>query len=304
MKFTIAAVLFLSVSAAAGEWVYVRPEAGLGFTDNVYQDDTTKKSDAFIWLQALAKYGLTDGDLVGKLNLTHFTKESANDSASYYLKYITPLAAPKTDLSIVVGGFSYFKTDVGSTEEAFTNAYISAYVTKTFRANAVFEYNLEPGVKFSSYPQLANRFDTSAFFRADGYWAVSRETEVNPYSELGFIFSNQGYYSRSYFDLGCSVTQVIDTQYKVNGDLFLRTSSYPNRRVSDILLNPNRAGRVTSRSIDTNEAINLTQISAALIRTDGQQDLSVGFSYARETSLSQLTGYKEMQATASAKWNF
>lgn len=303
LKF-LAALLFLSLNAVAGEWAYVTPEIGLGVTDNVYQDDENKVSDSFLWLQALGKYTLADAALVGKLNLTHFTKESPNDSVTYSLKYIMPLASPKTDLTLGVGGFSYFKTDVGSTEEAFTNAYVTAYVTKMFLANLQFEYSLEPGVKFSSYPQLANRFDTSAFFRADGFWHLRSSTEVNPYSEVGFIFSNQGYYSRSYLDFGCSITEKLDETYKVSGDLFLRSSSYPNRRVSDILLIPNRSGRVTSKATDTNEAISMTQISATLTRTEGQSEISLGANYTRETSLSQLTGYKELQLLAALKWNF
>ena len=298
-----AAILFFSFQSKADEWVYVRPETGLGFTNNVYQDDANKKSDEFLWLQALAKYRFTDSDLLGKINLTHFLKETPNDSVSYSLNYKTPLNESDTDFTIGLGGFSYFKTDIGSTEEAFTNAYLTAYVTKNFSVNSSFEYNIEPGVKFSSYPQLANRFDTNAFFRADATWKLSKDTELEPYTELGFIFSNQGYYSRNYLDLGATVTHVVDENYKVNADAFLRSSSYPNRRVSDILLIPRRSGRVTSKSVDTNESVQLTQLSTALIRTDGTQELSLGVSYARETSLSQLTGYSELQVLISAKWN-
>ena len=304
LKLSASILLLLSLNAVADEWVYVTPEIGLGLTDNVYQDDENKRSDSFVWLQALGKYSINDSALVGKLNLTHYTKESANDSVSYSLKYNTPLDAPKTELTFGVGGFSYFKTDVGSTEEAFTNAYLTGYVTKNFTVNSVFDYSLRPGLKFSSYPQLANRYDSTAFFGVDAFWRPRSETEISPYSEIGFIFSNQGYYSRTYFDLGCSVTEKLDDLYKVSGDLFLRSSSYPNRRVSDILLIPNRSGRVTSKAIDTNEAVSMTQISATLIRTEGQSEISVGANYTRETSLSQLTGYKEMQLLTALKYTF
>jgi hypothetical protein len=296
--------MFSLQNASAAEWVYVRPELGLGFSDNVYQDDFYKKSDAFTWLQTTAKYNLDESSLTGSLNLKMYSKEDSNNSASYSLNHTSETDHKDLDLTLGLGGFNYFKSDIGSTDEAFTHFYLTAYVTKKYQVNPDFDVNLEPGVKGSSYPQLANRYDLTAFLRIDSAWRLNEDIAINPYFELGLVASNRGYYSKSYMDLGVEYVQKLDELYKFNLDLYLRNNSYPNRRVSEILTVPNRAGRMTSTSIDSNEAISLSQITASVTRTELNHEMSIGISHSNENSLSQLEHYKEVQVLASTAWTF
>lgn len=296
-------VMFSLQNTSADLWV--KPELGLGYSDNVYQDDFNKKSDSFTWLATTAKYDLDSGSsLNGKINLRLYSNEVTGNSVSYSLNHKSKMDYKNLDLTLGLGGFNYFKSDIGSTDEAFTNFYLTTYVTKNYKVNNNFEVNFEPGIKGASYPQLSNRYDMITFLRINSTWYAFNDIEINPYFELGLQFSNQGYYSKNYTDLGVEFIEKLDDMYKYSVDLYQRNSSYPNRRVSEILTIPNRSGRTTSISVDSNESISLTQISAAFTRTDLNHELAVGISHANENSLSQLEHYSENQAFASALWTF
>ncbi len=296
-------VMFSLQNASAELWV--KPELGLGYSDNVYQDDFYKKSDSFTWLATTVKSELDGGaSLSGKINLRLYSKEVTNNSVSYSLNHESKMDYANLDLTLGLGGFNYFKSDIGSTDEAFTNFYLTAYVTKNYKVNPSFEINFEPGIKGASYPQLSNRYDLITFFRIDSVWQAFTDIEINPYFELGLQFSNQGYYSKNYTDLGVEFIEKLSDLYKYNFDLYLRNSSYPNRKVSEILNIPNRSGRITSVNINSNESLSLTQLSAAFTRTDLNRELSIGISHSRESSRSQLEHYTENQAMVSAMWVF
>lgn len=290
-------------SAVAGDWIYVRPEVGTGYSDNVYQDDLNKKSDFFLWLQTQAKYSYESADYVGRMNLSLFSVESPNNSFSYSLRRISELNTG-LGLTLGLGGFSYFKTDVGSTDEAFNNFYLLGFVTKRILTRSNFELNLEPGVKVSSYPQLSGRNDVVLFGRLDGFWRIKSDADLNPYLELGFVFSNQPYYAKNYVDIGAIWSEKINERYKYNVDFSVRSSSYPNRTVSDILFVPNRKGRNTASRLNTSESLSLTQLSGSATMTHPERDLSLGLTYTTENSLSNLEYFSELQLVASALFKF
>lgn len=290
-------------SAVAGDWIYVRPEVGTGYSDNVYQDDLNKKSDFFLWLQTQAKYSYETADYVGRINLSLYSVESPNNSLSYSLRRISELNAG-LGLTLGLGGFNYFKSDIGSTDEAFTNFYFQGFVTKRIFTRNGFELNAEPGIKVSAYPQLSGRNDIIVFGRLDGFWSVKTDVDLNPYFELGFVFSNQPYYVKNYVDIGAMWSEKISELYKYNVDFFVRSSSYPNRTVSDILFIPNRQGRNTGSRLSSNESLSLSQLSTSVTMTQPERDISLGLTYTTENSLSNLEYFTELQLLASALFKF
>ena len=294
--------VFLS-SALAGDWIYIRPEVGTGYSDNVYQDDLNKKSDFFLWLQTQAKYGNEAAAFVGRINLSLYSVESPNNSLSYSLRRISELNAG-LDFTLGLGGFSYFKADLGSTDEAFNNFYLLGFVTKEIFTRQNFELNAEPGMKISAYPQLSGRSDIILFGRLDGFWRVRTDVDLNPYFELGFVFSNQAYYVKNYVDIGAIWSEKINEHYKYNVDFSIRSSSYPNRTVSDILFIPNRKGRNTATNLNSSESLSLSQLATSVTMTQPERDLSLGLTYTTENSLSNLEHFTELQLLASALFNF
>lgn len=290
-------------SAIAGDWIYVRPEVGAGYSDNVYQDDLNKKSDFFLWLQTQAKYENETAAYIGRLNLSLYSVESPNNSLSYSLRRISELNSG-LDLTLGLGGFSYFKADIGSTDEAFNNFYLLGFVTKRIFTRNNFELNVEPGIKVSAYPQLNGRSDIVIFGRLDGFWRIRTDVDLNPYFELGFVFSNQPYYVKNYVDIGAMWSEKISEQYKYNVDFSIRSSSYPNRTISDILFIPNRKGRNTSSRLNASESLSLSQLSTSVTMTQPERDLSLGLTYTTENSLSNLEYFTELQLLASALFKF
>lgn len=300
----ISYLLIHMTSAFANEWLNVKAEVGSGYSNNVYQDDLNKKSDFFVWLQTQAKYSLTDSKLIAKINLSLYSTENLSNSATYSLTRKSELNYERLGLTLGIGGFSYFKSAVASTDESYNHFYVNAYLTKNILSRNHFELDFEPGIKVSSYPQLSGRNDLTIFARLDGLWQFGADIDINPYFELGFLYSNQSYYVKNYIDFGAVWNQQLDERYKFNVDLYTRSSFYPNRKVSDILFLPNRKGRSTSVNINSIESIGLTQIAAAIIRTDSVRELSLGLNYATQNSISQLEYYSELQLLASALWIF
>lgn len=299
-------ILFLAAThlAAAYDLDSIKTEVGLGHSDNVYQDDLYKKSDFFTWLQLRSRNKLPDSSLIGKVSLLLYSKEKANNSISYSLMNRSEPNYNQFGVSFGLGGLSYLQSEAGSTDEAFNHFYGLAYLSKNIMSKISLDLIFEPGLKISSYPQLDNRRDLILFAKLDADWKFRHNTELNPYLELGFLFSNQSYYTKRYLDIGLSWYQSVDYYYKFNVDLFVRNSSYPNRRISDILILPRRNGRYTSVAIDTNESTSLTQLAATLIRTDDNRELTLGFNVTSQNSLSHLEYYNELQLLASAAWSF
>jgi hypothetical protein len=133
LKIAILFFLFAVIRSEASEWVYLRPEVGAGYTDNVYQDDFNKKADSFFWFAASSKYRADDSTWAGKLNLNVFGKEDANNYASYSVKRSSELQSLKADLTLGLGGLSYLEKSRGSTDESYNNYYIICYFTKNLK---------------------------------------------------------------------------------------------------------------------------------------------------------------------------
>jgi hypothetical protein len=304
LKIAILFFLFAVIRSEASEWVYLRPEVGAGYTDNVYQDDFNKKADSFFWFAASSKYRADDSTWAGKLNLNVFGKEDANNYASYSVKRSSELQSLKADLTLGLGGLSYLEKSRGSTDESYNNYYLIGYLTKTLKETNRFSLYAEPGAKVTSYPDLDKRLDTTVYFALNSVWKTRATTEIDPYGELGFLFSSQGYYSKNYIDLGVTWIEKLSDADKVSFDFFLRNSIYVNRKVSDILFVPNRAGRGTSKSVETRETTGLRQLTASLTHSLQDIDLTAGLSHASETSSSDLEHYEENRIFISATWNF
>lgn len=294
-----AALIFLSGLMAQADWVYNRPEVGLGFSDNVYQDDFNKKSDSYMWLQFMTKYDAGDAQWTGRIYLNLYRSEYLNNYGTYLLKRGSELSAD-TELFLSMGGLSYLKQDKGSTDEAYNNFYLSAYISKKIKEGPDYKVSVDPGVKAISYPQLGRRLDVVAYVASDITWQTRSTTEINPYGEVGFVFSNQGYYSRRYFALGVVWTEKLQENFSFSLDYYMRNTVYPNRTVSDILFTPNRSGRATGKAFDLHESVGLRQLSASLTKSFLEYELTGGLIHAAETSLSDLERYSENQIYISA----
>ena len=182
----------------------------------------------------------------------------------------------------------------------YNNFYLNGYISKTVKEGSNYKITVDPGVKAVSYPQLDRRLDLTAYVASDITWQTRSSTEINPYGEIGFVFSNKGYYSRRYFALGVIWSEKLRDNYSFSLDYYMRNTIYPNRTVSDILFSPNRSGRATGKAFDLHESIALRQLSASLTKSFLQYELTGGLIYSAESSLSDLEKYSESQVYISA----
>jgi len=298
-KFLSLALILGLATVAKADWVYNRPEVGLGFSDNVYQDDFNKKSDGYTWFQFTSKYDAGDASWTGKIYLNLYKTEYLNNYATYSLKRGSELSAD-TELFLNLGGLAYLKQDKGATDESYNNFYLSGYISKTVKEGSNYKINVEPGAKFIFYPHLDRRVDMIAYTSSDITWQTRSSTEINPYGEIGFVFSNQGYYSRRYISLGVMWNEQLSDNYSFTLDYYIRNTVYPNRTVSDILFTPNRKGRATVKGFDVHESTGLRQLSASITKSFLEYEVTGGLIYSAETSLSDLEKYRENQVYVSA----
>jgi hypothetical protein len=291
--------ILISTTVARADWVYNRPEVGLGFSDNVYQDDFNKKSDAYTWFQFTSKYDAGDSTWTGRIYLNLYKSEYLNNYAMYSLRRGSEISAD-TEMFLSLGGLAYLKQDKGATDESYNNFYLAGYISKTVKEGSNYKINVEPGAKFITYPHLDRRVDMTAYVGSDITWQTRSTTEINPYGEIGYVFSNQGYYSRRYVALGVMWNEKLHDNYSFTLDYYIRNTVYPNRTVSDILFTPNRTGRATGKAFDIHESIGLRQLSASITKSFLEYELTAGYIYAAETSLSELEKYRENQVYISA----
>src|SRR6476660_3204595 len=84
MRWTLWLLFFLSSSWAQAQWT-IRPQVGLGFTDNANYEETDKNSDVFWWLRSSNSYSLENSTWNLWLSYRGYAKETQNDVFSYRL---------------------------------------------------------------------------------------------------------------------------------------------------------------------------------------------------------------------------
>ena len=297
----LAAVFSFDATAFALNFVNADIKAGLGYSDNVYQDDLNKKSDTYSWLGFSLKYKLEDASLAGRAQVYLYNKESDNNNLTYSLKYKPEEQFLKSDVTLSFGGYNYFKSDVGSTEESYNNIYFLVYLTNKFYEKPKFNSYFEPGLKFTSYSQLSGRYDFNPYARINADWELKDNLLIMPYFELGLIYSNQSYFTRSNIDFGATAEFTLPDDILFSADVFLRRTVYPNRKVSDIISLPRRQGRTTTQSIEVSERTNLAQFTLEIMKQMPTYEYGANVSRSSLNSLSELEYYNENQINVFAR---
>ena len=296
-------LILSSAAIAAEDWVYLKPEVGLGFTDNVYLDNSYRKSDFFARLRGSAKYRSTEADYLGRAGLNIYSQQTDNNFFNYSLNRHSRLNAT-LDLNLNIGGLSYVKSDLGASDESFNNFFVGASAVKDFscgRLNCTFE----PGIKITSYPHLSSRLDTNFYARLDSTWKVDSSTEINPYGEIGLVNSNSSYYTKNYLEFGLNWAEKLNSRYRGDFDFSVRSSSYPSRVVSQILIAPrpgNGNGNAGNLDLTLHEGTTLVQLGASVKTEDKNREYSCGLLYSTQSSVSHLSSYSELQLLAAINW--
>jgi hypothetical protein len=279
-------------------------DLGFGYTDNVYQDDLNKVSDAFFNLGATFRFSENDDTLTLRFLAQGYRKEKSNNYLSYSGRYKTDWQNNTQKLTVLAGGLSYTSSQSGATDESYDNLYAGANSSLSVYNKNEFELLFDYGAKLTAYTKLSGRSDLQLFANLNADWTLNNDHLFMPYFELGLIFSSQGYYTRQYTDLGVSYEYTLSENLTLTSDLYLRSSTYPNRKISDILTTERRNGRITTVQVDALERTQQTDMNVGLTHENENLSLYVLLQRSTLTSRSQLEYFNETQLLAGVKYVF
>lgn len=293
-----------AIRAQALNYESIAPELRLGYTDNVLQDDLNKKADAYTYIGAGLRWAEGADSLRLQLGLQTHQSEKSADYFQYALRYKTNWSLVDSPLRLSLSGLNYTKEQLASTDESYNNVSVGAYISKTLFTRNSFYLYFEPGTKAVFYSDLNGRKDLAVFARLLSDWEINSRHTLSPLIELGVVPSTQSYYSRQYIEIGASYYYQIEDTLMFYSDLYLQNSTYPNRRVSDVLQMPQRNGRVTTVPVETAETTQSTYLAVGITKTIQQFKASLDAIRSSLTSRSGLEKYTENTVQLTLQYEF
>jgi hypothetical protein len=301
MRIWIPFLSFL-ICQSANAVVSFRPQVGLGFTDNANYEDSSKDSDFFWWVRSSNTYVRQNSSWNLWLSYRGYWKEHQNDVLNYRLSDSLSLrnsVLGEFDWDIGAGGQKYSEGSPGTTENSFDNIYLETSLLKTWGLRSNLDFNLEPLYQYKYYPQFGGRADHSLISNFSFDWNFHPIQSLNPFAELGLVFSNQSLYSRNYLEFGSDWKVLPRPDLKYILHFSSRFTSFPSRKISESTVISDKKGRSRTQSQDETEAQSLIQIQASLVKMIEKAELKGSVAFNNQSSNSGYESYSEFQISAS-----
>jgi hypothetical protein len=293
--------LVLSSYSAFGSMM-VRPQTGIGFTDNANYEETDKDADFFWWVRSSNSFISKNSDWNLWLNYRGYFKEHENDALTYRLGDTLSLKNSSFgdyDWDFGVGGQKYSNGSPATTEETFDNVYFETSILKTWVLQNNLDLNFEPLYQYKYYPQFDGRADHTALFNFLLDWNFSLSQSLNPFAEIGFVSSNQNLYSRNYFEFGTDWKISAQPDLKFLLHFMNRFSSFPDRQVSEATVITNKNGKVRATSQNETESQTLTQVQGTVVKILQKTELKGTVALSNQSSKSGYETYSELEVLGS-----
>jgi hypothetical protein len=281
----------------------LKPQVGLGYSDNVNYESTQKDADFYWWGRALGLRSFENWDATLWLNVKDYRTQNTNDQAHgriglTYLLDTDSAAEMTADLS--VGSLQYLRGTPNSTDTAFNNSYwIMSLASEWSPENSVLsEKPMEWQLAFQNTRYEGNGLRTDRELRA-GITAFGLLTE------LGHSVSSDNYYSKSFLELNYDWESKAPNDWRPNLGISVRYSYYPNRKFSQTVqsLN-NRNGQLQTSVQEENESQLLLQFQPAVSKIYGVTRIRLGLNLTLQKSRSQNADYLETSVVSSVERTF
>ncbi len=285
-----------SVSLLSSAQSTLKPQIGLGFTDNANYEASQKDSDMYWWLGVYGQKISPHASYSLYLNFRDYLEEDQNDRLSYRFgrtEDVPNRLAGDLEWLIAVGGLKYSGDSPAFTEESFDNIYLDNSWTKTLSTRADLEYTFEPGLKSKFFPDLNGRIDQSFYFMTALDFTISTGQVLRPFAELGFVFSNKEIYSNNYLEFGADYNWEQNDQSSFSIGGLLQQTTYFDRDVTAVTAVVNKKGK---RTIGTsNETQSLLQLQGSYIRKFKVNQLKSSLVLTEQSSRSGESEYTQSQ---------
>lgn len=297
--------MFLSATAAA-EWT-LRPQAGVGVTDNANHEQDGKNADVFFWVRGAATKHKSESSSSFSLSYQDYISESQNDVFGYRLAKLFPVAwfdRKNWQFEVSGGGQVFTNENPGTTEESFDYVYGQGTLLKTIALNEQSELLIEPYYSVRSYTDFGGRLDHELATRASLTHTLRSKQLLEPFASLGIVRSNQSLYDRNYFEIGTDMSWDLRPEKRIGFGISSRFSTYPNRTVSQTTAVTNKRGKVTKHSQRENETQTYTHAEVFLAKIKASSELKVNLSASTNSSNSGAVDYVALALMGSATLRF
>jgi len=294
------AILFFSTATFA-QW-RMRPQVGIGFTNNANYETENKDADLFWWARS-SNTKINDHSSWNLwLSYKDFMKEHQNDVLGYRFgqtKELRSRGIGAVDWDWALGGQQYVQGSPATSEESFDHVYGETSAMKTLTPRNNLEVTLESLYQLKFFQKFEGRVDHSLLFNSELAWSLSPIQALTPYLELGLTFSSQSLYSKNYFELGSEwrIFPQPDLTYVVQ--LVSRFSSFPHRQVSEttMISNNKKNPQVTTQT--ETESQSFFQIQTSVAKMIERTELRGSLALNSQSSKSGIENYQEIQAYIS-----
>ncbi|MEZ0391190.1 MAG: hypothetical protein ACAH59_03170 [Pseudobdellovibrionaceae bacterium] len=282
---------------AAAQWT-MKPQGGLGFTNNANFEETDKDADGFWWVRSSNLLIENRKTSMIWLNYRDYLKEHQNDVFSYRLGQTHELGVRglgSFDWDYALGGQYYSEGSPATTEESFNYTFLSTSLAKSFNPNSRMEVVLEPTYEIKFFHQFEGRVDHSLIFNSLLDWTLTPTQTLAPYAEIGLVFSSQSLYSKNYLEFGGEwrIHPQPDLSYGLH--FLSRFSSYPHRKISESTVISNKKGRPVSTSQTEIETQTLFQLQGTVAKMFERTELAGSLALNSQSSRSGFENFQEIQ---------
>jgi len=301
MKLSILLFCLSIASLAQGQWS-IRPQLGLGYTNNANYENSDPDADLFWWARTSNSYNTADSHYNIWLNYRNYTKERQNNVFSYRLAETMDMKSHfmgDFEWNLALGGQQYLEDSPATTEESFNHIYAESSLTKSWTPRPDLEFSLEPLYQLKYYSQLEDRKDHTVLLNFTADWQFQTIQSLGPFAEFGLVFSDQSLYSKNYLEFGSDwrISARPDLTYVLN--FMSRYSAFPNRTVSETTVVSTSKGRTRAQSQDGIETQSFFQIQGSAIKIISSTELRATLSLNTQSSNSGNEDYSEVQVQTS-----
>jgi hypothetical protein len=301
MKLSILLFFVSFSSLAQGQWS-IRPQVGLGYTNNANFEDTEKDTDLFWWVRSSNSYNTPGSHYNLWLNYRAYTKERQNDVFSFRIADVMEMNSRSFgdfDWDVALGGQQFLNESPATTENSFNHVYAETSLAKTWILRNDLEISLEPLYQLKYFSQLEARKDHTVQLNFTTDWHFQTDQNLIPYAEFGFVFSDQSLYNKNYFEFGSDwrVSPHPNLNYVLN--FVSRYSSFPNRSVSETTVVSSSKGRTKTQSQDGIETQSFFQIQGSVVKIVSGNELRAALAFNNQSSKSGNEDYSEIQLQTS-----
>lgn len=285
----------------------MRPQAGVGVTDNANHEEDGKDVDLFFWVRGAATKQKSESSYNFTVSYQDYISESQNDVFGYRLAKLFPVAwfdRKNWQFEISGGGQVFTNENPGTTEDSFDYIYAQGTLLKTISLNERSELLIEPYYSVRSYTDFGGRLDHELATRASLTHTLKSEQLLEPFASLGIVRSNQSIYDRNYFEIGTDMSWDLRPEKRFGFGISSRISTYPNRTVSQTTAVTNKRGKRNLRSQSENETHTYTHGEVFVAKIKASNELKVNLSANTNSSNSGAVDYVELVLAGSATFRF